>query len=113
MKTGVEAWKFAKGLYLIPLFMIYNPEMITGGPWPIVLWTVLTAIAALGAFTAALEGYMFTHMYWFSRILVVIGMIGIFWPNHLYEILGFVLILLVLGINYFKKQREQRELSQA
>ncbi len=108
MKTGIEAWKFAKGLYLIPLFMIYNPEMITGGPWYLVIWTVVTAIAALGAFAAALEGYMFTKMYWFSRIFAVIGMIGIFWPNHWFEILGFVLILLVLGINFSKQQRETR-----
>lgn len=106
MKTGVEAWKFAKGLYLIPLFMIYNPEMITGGPWYLVIWTIVTAIAALGAFAAALEGYMFTHMYWFSRIFVVIGMIGIFWPNHWFEIAGFALVLVVLGINWTKRQRE-------
>jgi TRAP transporter 4TM/12TM fusion protein len=110
MKTGIEAWKFAKGLYLIPLFMIYNPEMITGGPWYLVLWTVITAIAALGAFTAALEAYMFTHMYWFSRIFSVIGMVGIFWPNHWYEIAGFCLILLVLGINFGKMRREKAAL---
>ena len=108
MKTGVEAWKFAKGLYLIPLFMIYNPEMITGGPWYLVAWTVLTAAAALGAFAAALEGFMFTKMYWFSRLFAVLGMIGIFWPNHWFEAIGFVLILLVLGINLVKKQRENR-----
>ena len=108
MRTGVEAWKFAKGLYLIPLFMIYNPEMITGGPWLVVLWTVLTAIAALGAFTAALEGYMFTHMYTFSRALVALGLVGIFWPNLLFELAGFALILLVLGINYTKMLREKQ-----
>ncbi len=108
MKTGIEAWKFAKGLYLIPLFMIYNPEMIVGGPWLVVIWTVITAIAALGAFTAALEGYMFTNMFWFSRIFAALGMVGIFWPNQWFEIAGFALILLVLGINYSKMQREKR-----
>jgi TRAP transporter 4TM/12TM fusion protein len=46
MRTGVQAWKFAKGLYLIPLFMVYNPEMIVGGePW-YVAWTVVTAMVA-------------------------------------------------------------------
>lgn len=109
MRTGVEAWKFAKGLYLIPLFMIYNPEIITGGPWLIVIWTVITAVAALGAFTAALEGYMFTHMFWFTRILAALGMVGIFWPNYLFEIAGFALILGVLGINFIKMQREKKQ----
>lgn len=106
MRTGVEAWKFAKGLYLIPLFMIYNPEIVIGGPVLVVAWNILTAIAALGAFTAALEGYMFTWMYLFSRILVAIGVVCIFWPSFLIEVIGFALILIVLGINYLKLQRE-------
>ena len=109
MRTGVEAWKFAKGLYLIPLFMIYNPEIITGGPVLLVAWNILTAVAALGAFTAALEGYMFTWMYGFSRLLVSVGVVAIFWPNHLAELAGFVLILVVLGINYFKLRREEKD----
>ena len=82
MRTGIQAWKFAKGLYLIPLFMVYNPEIIVGGPVLLVAWNVLTALAALGAFAAALEGFMFTKMYWFSRVLATIGMVGIFWPHH-------------------------------
>lgn len=106
MRTGFEAWKFAKGLYLIPLFMVYNPEIIIGGPWYLVGWNVLTAIAALGAFTAALEGYMFTRMYWFSRVFVALGLIGVFWPNTWIEIIGFGLILSVLLINWFKRRAE-------
>lgn len=106
MRTAFEAWKFAKGLYLIPLFMVYNPEIIVGGPWYIVGWTIITAIAALGAFAAALEGYMFTHMYWFSRILAALGLVGIFWPNFGIEVIGFGLILGVLLINWLKHRSE-------
>ena len=109
MRTGFAAWKFAKGLYLIPLFMVFNPEFITGGPILIVIWTVVTAFAALGAFAAALEGFMFTHMYLASRLAVTLGMVGIFWPNHWAEIAGFALIMLVLGVNWNKAQREKRE----
>ena len=107
MKTGVEAWKFAKGLYLIPLFMVFNPEIIMGGPVLVVAWNVITAFAALGAFAAALEGYMFTKMYLVSRLLATAGLIGIFWPNLLYEVIGFGLILVVLVINFFKMRQEE------
>ncbi len=107
MKTGVEAWKFAKGLYLIPLFMVFNPEIITGGPVLVVAWNVVTAFAALGAFAAALEGYMFTKMYLVSRLLATAGLVGIFWPNLLYEVIGFGLILVVLAINFFKMRQEE------
>ena len=106
MKTGFEAWKFAKGLYLIPLFMVFNPEIIIGGPIFVVLFNVITAFAALGAFAAALEGYMFTKMYLISRLVVTVGLVGIFWPNMWFEMVGFGLIVAVLAINYFKMRQE-------
>jgi TRAP transporter 4TM/12TM fusion protein len=105
MKTGIQAWKFAKGLYLIPLFMVYNPEMIIGGePW-YVAWTVLTAMVALFAFAAAIEGYMFTHMLWFNRLLAGVGLVLIFNPAFEFEVLGFVIMLVVLAINWTRRKR--------
>ena len=107
MRTGVPAWKVAKGLYLIPLFMVYNPEIIVGGNPFYVAWTVLTAIAALFAFAAALEGWMFTKMYWFSRVLATAGLVLVFYPSFPYEIAGFALMMLVLAINWTKLRRER------
>jgi TRAP transporter 4TM/12TM fusion protein len=107
MRTGVEAWKFAKGLYLIPLFMVFNPEIIMGGPWLYVGWTVLTAFAALGAFAAALEGHLFTRMIWPSRLVATAGTIAIFWPVLAVEIAGFSAIALVLLLNFVRSRRER------
>ena len=107
MRTGVQAWKFAKGLYLIPLFMVYNPEIIVGGNPIYVGWTVLTAIVALFGFAAALEGFMFTTMYWYSRVIVAVGLVLIFYPEFVLEVVGFGLMLLVLAINWTKHRREQ------
>jgi len=108
MRTGFQAWKFAKGLYLIPLFLVYNPEMVVGGPLPYVIWTVLTALVALFAFAAALEGYMFTKMLWFNRLLAGAGLVLIFYPHLAVEVLGMAVMLVVLGINWFRRQRERR-----
>src|SRR5690606_1752726 len=58
MKTAFQAWKMAKGLYLIPLFMVYNPELIYGGETWYYVWTIVVGFVALAAFAAALEGYM-------------------------------------------------------
>jgi hypothetical protein len=48
-----------------------------------------------------------------SRGLATIGMVMIFWPNDLVEVAGFLVILLVLGINLAKRRREQRALREA
>ena len=69
METSMQAWKYAKGLYLIPLFMIFNEEIILGGPLPLVLWSGFIAIVALAAFAAALEGFLFRPMPLWQRAL--------------------------------------------
>ena len=113
MKTGFQAWKFAKGLYLIPLFLVYNPEIVIGGPIAYVVWTVVTALVALFAFAAALEGYMFTRMVWYNRLLVGAGLVMIFYPQFVVEVLGMGVMLLVLTINWLRRRREQRAEAEA
>lgn len=100
METSFQAWKYAKGLYLIPLFMVFNPEIIMGGPLPIVIWSGAIAILGLVAFAAALEGFLFAPMPIWMRVALVPGVIGLFWPDIYAEIAGSVLILALLALNY-------------
>ncbi len=105
MATSVQAWKFAKGLYLIPLFMVYNPEMVLGGPLPIVLWTGVTAILALAAFAAAIEGWFFGRMDTISRVAVVPATAAVFYPDFRVEAAGAAVILAVLVWNRVQSRR--------
>ncbi|WP_417830185.1 TRAP transporter permease [Thalassospira sp.] len=105
METSVQAWKFAKGLYLIPAFMVFNPEIIEGGSIQIVLWTGFTAILCLVAFAAALEGYLFAAMDVFSRIIIVPATIGVFYPDIRAEIAGTIVLLAVLGFNWWQGKK--------
>jgi len=105
METGFQAWKFAKGLYLIPLFMVYNPEIIMGGPWPLLIWTALTGFLALGAFAAALEGYLFTRMGWPLRVLLLPAIVAVFYPSLAVEAAGAAVMLVVLLGNWLASRR--------
>ncbi|MCA8865791.1 MULTISPECIES: TRAP transporter permease [unclassified Halomonas] len=106
METSFQAWKFAKGLYLIPLFMVFNPEIIMGGPVPVVIWNGVIAILALGAFAAALEGYLFTRMSWLPRIAITAAIFGVFYPNLMTEIAGVVVMTVAIGANWLASKRE-------
>jgi len=99
METSVQAWKYAKGLYLIPLFMVFNEEIILGGPLPLVLWGGFIAVVALAGFAAALEGFLFRPMAVWQRLLIVPGVIACFWPDLMVEIAGVLLILALLALN--------------
>jgi TRAP transporter 4TM/12TM fusion protein len=106
METSFQAWKFAKGLYLIPLFMVFNPEIIIGGPVPVVIWNGVIAILALGAFAAALEGYLFTKMSWLPRIAITAAIFGVFYPNLMTEIAGVAVMIAAIGANWLASKRE-------
>ncbi|AUN94406.1 TRAP transporter permease [Pseudazoarcus pumilus] len=105
MATSMQAWKFAKGLYLIPCFMVFNPEIILGGPWEIVAWNVVIAFVALAAFAAALEGYLFAPMDGVSRVLIVPATVAIFYPDFTVEAAGLVTLIAVLGFNAWQGRR--------
>ncbi len=104
METSMQAWKFAKGLYLIPAFMVFNPEIILGGPLPVVLWVGFTAILGLVAFAAVIEGWLFGPMDQISRIIAVPAVIGLFWPSFYAEVVGVVVLSIVLGLNWQKSR---------
>ncbi len=106
METSLQAWKFAKGLYLIPLFMVYNDTIIYGGPLPLVLWNGFIAIVALVAFAAALEGFLWRAMPLWQRAALVPGVIAVFWPDIMVEAAGTALIIAILGLNWWGSRGE-------
>jgi TRAP-type uncharacterized transport system fused permease subunit len=99
METSVQAWKFAKGLYLIPLFMVYNEVIILGGPLLLVLWNGFIAILALVAFAAVLEGFLWAPLPHWQRLLLVPGVVAVFWPQIPVEAAGVAAIALVFFLN--------------
>ncbi|MGP9790475.1 TRAP transporter permease [Roseinatronobacter sp. NSM] len=111
METSMQAWKFAKGLYLIPLFMVFNPEIIYGGPLLHVLWTGFTAILGLVAFAAAIEGYLFARMDALSRLVAVPAVVALFWPSVTVELVGAGVLLVVLSLNWLNARQARAGLS--
>ncbi len=105
METSIQAWKYAKGLYLIPLFMVFNDVIILGGPLPEVLWSGLLAIVALVAFAAMLEGYLWHPLPHWQRVLLVPAIIVVFWPDLRLEVTGLVVIGAILAMNWRSSDR--------
>jgi len=86
--------------------MVFNPEIIMGGPVLLVAWKAIIAILALGAFAAALEGYLFTRMPWLPRLAITAGIFGVFYPSLMTEIAGVVVVVFVISANWRASKRE-------
>lgn len=95
LETGLEAWKLAKGLYIIPMMFIYRPELLFHGP----MWHSLVSISliTLGLFVFAtfFEGYYIKKIGWPLRITMAVIALCLFWPNMYFDIGGFAAFVLV------------------
>ncbi|MCG6348656.1 TRAP transporter permease [Vibrio fluvialis] len=79
MRTGLTAWKIAKGLYLVPLLIAYT-QLIDWDPM-----TVITigffAIVGTYAMIGAIEGFLEGPLNWQIRALLAVIGIALVWPN--------------------------------
>ncbi|APE44456.1 permease [Sulfitobacter alexandrii] len=107
METSVQAWKYAKGLYLIPLFMVFNEEIILGGPLLLVLWSGAIAILGLVAFAAVLEAFLFGPMRIWMRLLLLPGIVALFWPSLTVEFVGAALVVALLALNWAQSKGDR------
>jgi TRAP transporter 4TM/12TM fusion protein len=80
MQTAVVSWKFAKGLYIIPLVMAYRPLLGNGPAWEVVL-AVVTCAAGLLAFAAALDRYLLRRATVVETALLTAAAGCLFWPD--------------------------------
>ncbi|MEO0654014.1 MAG: TRAP transporter fused permease subunit [Pseudomonadota bacterium] len=113
MATSVQAWKYAKGLYLVPLFMVFNQEIILGGPLPAVLWSGALAIAGLVAFAAVLEGYLWRPMPVLQRVLLLPAIVAVFYSDARIEAAGLLAIVVLLGLNWLGRSNTPAPTAQA
>lgn len=80
LRTGLTSWKFAKGLYLIPIVMAYRP-LLGNGPWPEVVLTVAACAAGLAAFAAFLERRLLRSATPIETLLLLVAGLALFWPE--------------------------------
>lgn len=95
MATGVESWKIAKGIYIMPLLFAYTPFL--GGAWLEVFQIFIFALIGLYAFTGGLQGYLENKLNWLMRGISLILAFFLIAPSalavHLGAAAGFAILL--------------------
>ena len=95
MATGVEAWKIAKGLYIVPLMFAYTPMI--GAPLPDLLRIGGFALFGIYAFNVLLQRYAEGPLRIWHYPLLLVAMAGTFYPLHwVANIVGAVLVVFII-----------------
>lgn len=87
LETGLQSWKLAKGLYLIPLLFCYTPILFEGPLWH-VAESALAGLAALFCFAAFFEGFCHRLLSWPLRLAYFACGVLLMWPEFATHGLG-------------------------
>ncbi|RMG57778.1 MAG: TRAP transporter permease [Deltaproteobacteria bacterium] len=91
-ETGMESWKLAKGLYIIPLLFVYTPILFEGNH-ALAVETAVAAAIGLYSFAVFFEGYHLKPVSLLERLLFAAASFGLLYPNLLLHAGGFLLFV--------------------
>ena len=86
MATGVQSWKIAKGLYVMPLLFAYS-ELIDGDT-PQRVQVLGFGLLGLYAFTSVFTGYLFKHLNVVERVAMLGLAALLLWPSLILNVVG-------------------------
>lgn len=103
MKTGIEASKLAIAAFIVPYIFVLSPEilMINATSWGIAQITI-TAIMGMIGVGAAVEGWYWTRMSWWERIVILAGGLLLIIPGTMTDLIGLGLMALITVIQYYR-----------
>jgi TRAP-type uncharacterized transport system fused permease subunit len=105
MRSGLEAWKFAKGLYLIPLLMVYAPGVLLQGEPAQIALDLLVGVAAVVGAVPVVEGYFQARVSVWERLVLAAAVLLLFLPDQWLRVVGLAVIAVVLGANVRRARR--------
>ncbi len=105
METGLQSWKLAKGLYVIPLLFAYTPFI--GGSWADDFTIFFFAFFGLYAFAAGLEGFMEARLSLFVRLLSIVCAVVLLWPAVWWVHTIGLVVLIGLFLSSFRASRKE------
>jgi len=80
MRTGLTAWKLAKGLYIMPVLFAYTPFLY--GDWGEALTIFSFSLVGLYAFAAAFQGHLERDHGTVARLVLAALALGLLWPQQ-------------------------------
>ena len=114
IKTGIIATKLAIAAFLIPYIFVLSPQLllINTTSWEVVQ-IVITAVIGMIGIGAAVEGWFWTRMSWWERIVILAGGLLLAIPGIVTDVIGLILMALITLSQYlqvrFGKDRKVRE----
>jgi len=108
-KTTMYAWKYTLPAFIVPFMFTVDPKgigILLKGPVVDVIWTTFTAFVGIAALAGGVENWLFKKTTLYERIMLIIAGLALVYPQPLYDIVGFGLIVLVIVSQKLRRDAE-------
>jgi len=96
MKTMLTAFKFAKGLYILPFMFYYRPAILLDGSLGMILETIISVLLGLITFAAFWDSFLYRSTNLVERVLLLLATAGLLLPGLLWNAIGGALFAIVV-----------------
>lgn len=110
-KTGWYSLRMGLSIYYIPIMFVFIPSLLWMGSPGEILWSFITTLVGVLAFSALMQGFLYTTTNLFDRGLLAIASILLVLTSLPTDFLGFGLIVAVFAIQYFRVKRNGETLT--
>jgi len=95
MKTMLTAFKFSKGLYILPFMFYFRPAILLQGSLFLIIETIASILFGLIAFASFWENFLVKKLRLVERFFMLVASFLLFFPNILGNGIGFILFISV------------------
>jgi TRAP transporter 4TM/12TM fusion protein len=115
-KTTLQTWKYTTPAFLVPFMFVLDPSgtglLLTGSfktlasaNWGSIALVTFTAAVGIMALAGAFQGWLFKKTTWYERSMLFVAGVLLVYPKTLFDVIGFVLVVLVLGSQWLRRER--------
>jgi TRAP transporter 4TM/12TM fusion protein len=113
-KTTLQCWKYTTPAFLVPFMFVLDPSgtglLLTGSfktlgnaDWGSIALVTLTAAVGILALAGAFQGWALRRTTLPERLMLLVAGVMLVYPAKALDIVGFALVVLVLGLQWFHR----------
>lgn len=111
MTTGYQAFKLGLAGFIVPYMFVYGPSLILQGDFFHILISVITAIIGIIALALSLEGWLYTKLSYWKRIILFISALSLIAPKIIFSLVGIFPFIAIFIYQYFQKKNSAPKIS--
>ncbi len=112
MKTALTSTKLAIGAFIVPYVFALNPAMLFIDTTAFEVVTIcITSLVGMFGVSAALQGYLFTNMKWYERVVSAVGGLLLIYPGLVTDVVGLALVGIMIIVQIVEKKYNAKKLA--